>query len=1012
MRRSFAALCAAFLVVLASLGTAGQAATPPSGSISPQSPAVGWTGPVETSNATGGCLPKRPGAYCDEFFLTVDSPSAAVKVDISWASSSDHFELYIYDKDNGQVASDGFNAATDLGKINATAVVRDASAARSPYKVQVKYSVVTASSYAGKAELALGDDPQQAAFFDTTDPLEFGPASLVSAHFLGAEPQMTMERRVPGALDGVTNPDRIFVDHPLSSRAQIGQLHRSLDGGDSFRLLFDPTCAQRSRPTCNTGGGGDSDNDVNLYNGNLFFADQQGTIAQEAVASSTDHGDSFPETRQWAVSNTTTLSDRQWLTAADNGSVSVLGRKIHAYLSYARFSTGIFVQGIDSDGLPIPQEVAQIGTAVGVPGRIEVDSNPASPGHNWIYVAYRANPLVTESLPRGIHVATAPAQNYRDRSAWISTKLTNNFPEIFVWLAIDEAGNAYATWVDKDRVLYSYSAIGDRLNDPRVGGRPGAKWSTPVQVSLPSLGSTIFPTITAGDAGRVAIGYYGTDDFFGLSGEAGPETEWHGYVAVIEDATAENGSPIVHTGKVSERIVHDGPILGDADGSDRSLLDFIDIDHDQDGRVGLVFTDNYSSFGRRQDPEGSRVKPFTYFAKQTGGPSLSSTVPDVTVAVPQDRRPDASGDSTWPNTEGVVTAVDRPAGRYLPSLDVLEASVSLSGEQLEARIPLRGTLAEDVARDLISFNRATPTAQPADRLKYVLRFSTDEEIFHLSAERKSDGATTFYGGRLDANDAVQHGGTTVMASYRSDPFYPVTGTLEGNVLVLRAPAAAFGVGDGTRLFGVSAFAMAGPDQSNETLFTPMRTVDASPPFDATLRPKVEPTPDESSTGGATPTPGNSPTPENIATPENSPTPGNTPTPGLSPSPTPDPSPTPVGRCDIVGTPGNDYLPGTDGDETICGRGGDDVLVGGGGKDTLLGGKGHDRLFGDAGSDRLNGQRGSDELRGGSGKDILLGRPHADELYGEAGNDSLRGGRGQDRCRGGYGRNRLMGCEQP
>lgn len=980
MSRLFAALCAGCLVVLTSVGTVGQAATPPSGSISPQSPTVGWAGPVETSNATGtGCI-KRPGAYCDEFFLTVDSPSAAVKVSISWANSSDQFELYIYDKDGGQVASDGIDPTIDLGTTHATAVVRDASAARSPYKVQVKYTVVTASSYAGKAELVLGDDPEQAAFFDTTDPLEFGPATTVSAHFLGAEPQMTMERRVPGAPDNVTNPNRIFVDHPLSTRAQIGQLHRSLDGGESFRLLFDPACAQRSRPTCHTGGGGDSDNDVNLYNGNLFFSDQQGRVAQEAVASSTDHGDSFPATRQWAVSNTTTLSDRQWLSAADDGSVSVLGRKIHAYLAYARIATGIFVQGIDEDGLPIPQEVAQIGTSVGVTGRIEVDSNPSSPGHNWLYVAYRSNPLATGSLPKGIHVATAPAEDYRDRGAWISGKVTDGFPEIFVWLAIDSAGNAYATWVQKDRVLYSYSAIGDRLNDPRVGGRPGAKWSTPIQVSLPSLGSTIFPTITAGDAGRVAIGYYGTDDFFGLSGEAGPNTEWHGYVAMVEDATAENGSPIVHTGQVSERIVHDGPILGDA-GSDRSLLDFIDIDHDQDGRVGLVFTDNYSTFGRLKDPEGDRAKPFTYFAKQTGGPSLSNASGDVAVAIPPDRRADAGGDSVWPNTA---------AGRYLPSLDVLEAAISLRGEQLEARIPLRGTGAADITRDLTSFNEATPTAQPADRLKYVLRFSTAEEIFHLSAERKPDGVTTFYGGRLDANDAVQHAGTTVMASYRSDPFYPVTGTFEGDALVLRAPAAAFGLGEGTQLFGVSAFSMAGPDQTDETLFTPMRTVDASPPFDATLTQPTSPSPDPV---GATPSP--------------------SPVPTQSPSPTPSGEDPPAqGRCDIVGTPDNDYLPGTEEGETICGLGGDDVLVGGGGDDTLLGGEGDDRLFGQAGQDLLNGRRGSDELRGGAERDVLLGRLNDDVLFGGSGDDFLRGGRGRDGCRGGSGRNERRGCEHP
>src|SRR5919109_5390793 len=111
--------------------------------------------------------------------------------------------------------------------------------------------------------------------FDTTTKIAFAPATVVSPSFLGGEPEMSMERVTAQSQAGRLNNNRIFVDWPLSSRTQTSQVSRSLNGGDNFRMLVDlSTCPQRNRPNCQTGGGGDSKTDVNLYNGNLYFADQ------------------------------------------------------------------------------------------------------------------------------------------------------------------------------------------------------------------------------------------------------------------------------------------------------------------------------------------------------------------------------------------------------------------------------------------------------------------------------------------------------------------------------------------------------------------------------------------------------------------------------------------------------------------------------------------------------------------------------------------------------------------
>src|SRR5205085_8771538 len=173
----------------------------------------------------------------------------------------------------------------------------------------------------------------------------------------------------PGALDA----NRIFVDWPLSSRSNIGQLSRSTDAGDSFRLLFDPTCSPRSRPMCTTGGGGDTEADVNQVNGFVFFGDQE-VLAQEALASSTDHGDTFPLGRQYAASNSATGVDRQWIATIDPSIATDSGQAIHAFYAYHVPAAGQYMSAVLANGLPAPGGPVTQVQGVGQSGQIRADS--------------------------------------------------------------------------------------------------------------------------------------------------------------------------------------------------------------------------------------------------------------------------------------------------------------------------------------------------------------------------------------------------------------------------------------------------------------------------------------------------------------------------------------------------------------------------------------------------------------------------------------------------------------
>ncbi len=839
---------AAFVAVVLLAGTIGAsvASTPDSGTIDTSTTSLSWqgpdvaattAGPSDAECADGPALPDRPlAAFCDDFTLTIGVAGAywsshvgAVTIDLTGGILAEDYDLYVYDASGLEVGNSAQPAS--LESVTLPCPTSEAG----PYKVRVVYFQTVDDGNAATpgydATASFSSEPGQCTGQTIGGPaifrenaIGFGPSTVVSPSFLGAEPQVTIERRIPQTAAGAIDPDRIFVDWPLSSRSAIGQLYRSSDGGDSFRLLFDRACAVRSRPNCLTGGGGDTENDVNPVNGNLYFADQE-VLANEALATSFDHGDSF--VTQTAVANGTTGTDRQWVAVTDN-STTVGGKRIEAILTY-HVSPTAYIQGVDSTGLPIAQPVPQL-TNVAQSGQPRIDNNLDSPGHGWIYYPHAG------FSPGGTWVATARVADYDTAEGWVDNQATGADVTSFPWVAIDAAGNAYVTWDNGGQIFYSFSRITDRVNDPRVGGRPGTSWSPAVKLNLPSVGSAVLPEVTAGDAGRIAIAYVGTTEFTGIPDDAPDATRWDVYAAVLPDALS--ATPTVETGLVSHRRIHIGNVCTGGIGctvdtsADRSLLDMIDLSFDEAGRVGVIYSDNFSTFqdipGAEDDP------PFVHFAKQVSGPSVLAGVGSVNVSVPTGGRPDRTGDATWPNVAGATN---------LPALDLRAASVALENGQVVARLQLADATAAGMIRDLAAYNITNGTCLPltscqADRLQYVARFASATEVYHLSMDVSAAGVTRFFGGMLDANDklvAEISPTTTFGAAYKADAGFPVSGQIQGDTIILRAPAIAFGLQAGDRLFSAAGYALAGPSETTEiTIGRIMRTVDATPPFEVQL----------------------------------------------------------------------------------------------------------------------------------------------------------------------------------
>ncbi|MDQ3940092.1 MAG: Ig-like domain-containing protein [Actinomycetota bacterium] len=1047
----------AILIVVPLTMPSSLAATPSAGTLTPATPTVTWTGPYSGPEANKN----------DLFNLKIDVPAdywqtrgGGLDISIHWDNPANDFNLFLHrvgQHDNSLESSQEFlGTGTSEELFFPTPEPGD-------YVVRVYYLGVSTpradgSAYTGAASITAKSD----VVFDDSDPVTFAPATVVSAHFLGSEPQLSMERLLPGSDPDRVDPDRLFVDWPLTSRQQIGQIVRSTDGGDSFRLLFDPGCAARSRPTCQTGGGGDTDVAVSPFDGDLFFSDQQGILAHEALASSVDHGDTFPSTRQHTITNPAVLMDRQWLTTSYPGpdALTADGRKIEAFLTTRVLEIGMYVQGIDETGAPIPQSAPQLpsGGINGGPLRVAVSGE----AKGWLFQPYKDGDF---------KIATVHGSDYRDPLKWKLTTVSPDNPVLFPWIDIDDAGNLYAAWVAKDpsdgreyAVFYSSSPIADPRNNPATG-RPGSYWTPQARVSPPSIGSAVFPAITAGDPGRVAITYMGSQDYRGLSDYAPlPFTaRWHSYGAVITNALGENGPPVVSTGAVSHRLAHIGPICTDAREeavcTDRSLLDLMDIGHDQDGRAAVVFMDNHSTFAARPEGVTEAGFPFVHFAKQVSGPSLEDDKPTVDVTIPESTRPDPEGDATWPNTAG---------GRHLPTLDLTQASLTLEGGDLVARLSLGSTSSDLMKLDLASYNAAPTTTPPAERFQYVLRFADANDVFHLSMEPRADGSLSPFAGKLDGNDALDNGTDVFGAGYHRDAI-PVTGSVDGDTLVIRAPASALGLENGVRVFSVTGFSMAGPSEAAEKKIVHiMRTIDATAPYDMTLGADPEP---ESPVALVTVTPA-----------ETTGTPGTTrrivarvtdaarqplagvpvtwSTEGAGEIVSSEEVTDPDGRaaatvksgargtqrvtatvdgcdtasgctavaianwgptiCDVFGTSGSDVLEASRDGDVICAFSGNDTILGGDGDDVVIAGRGNDRVFGDLGRDLLRGGRGDDEVRGGvgrdrvrggSGNDLLWGGRHADFIRSDAGRDVVRGGRGRDRCVVWARRDRASSCER-
>lgn len=360
---------------------------------------------------------------------------------------------------------------------------------------------------------------------------------------------------------------------------------RSVDGGDSWEYIG--LMGQREGPHSATSTGF-SDPDLTIDAGGRIY-DTEIDLANISVFSSTDDGQSFPFAN--AISSS---ADRPWLAGLGADEVVLYVQNLVEQLLYS--NDGGLTWTRRSGSIPIH-------------GKLITD--PTNPN----------NGLIGPGNNLGDFAISAD-----DGTTWQLHEFGPHGPssEFFGTVAADRAGN-----------VYQGAAAGyNNANDTTASGSVSYMyWEKAtdtaneeiINIPIPE-GDALWPWITAGDDGRVALTWY--QNLKGAPNEfyiyAAVTNNGHGTTVTCSDGSTRFVPPQFTVVNASGRPIHRGKICLDGtncnadpdfEGGDRRLGDFFTVNYDTNGDLFIVSGDTML-----KNPIGG-PKPVgnPIFIKQSGG---------------------------------------------------------------------------------------------------------------------------------------------------------------------------------------------------------------------------------------------------------------------------------------------------------------------------------------------------------------------------------------------------------
>ncbi|HEV8361152.1 MAG TPA: sialidase family protein [Candidatus Thermoplasmatota archaeon] len=459
---------------------------------------------------------------------------------------------------------------------------------------------LTNSSPLGPEALPVGNLPRLPA-------LGFLPEVSIDPGHRGGEPSIVADLDnnyyvsapsgfVSTVFNSVIDPTLLPAQGPANRQSFIW---KSSDQGASWNLL---TITPPPLPPLRGDlviGGADTDLAVDACN-TVYFTDLW--LGNIGVSHSDDGGATWQGV---PITGIAPVLDRNWI-AADTRE----GHCGTVYLLFQTFYQQLWVLKSTDKGMTFPQQVLvmdcnptaavlmpQVEGCYGIDGNILFDASSGS----LHFIAGLADGNGVWVFHSGDEGAT-----WMGMQVPMAADVNNVFPV----LAADNAGNLYAVVSMLNNG--SYNIYLTQSTDH------GMNWSEPRAISGPEdSGTEVFPWVAAGDAGKVAVVWYGVNDTVETTDAV--TGDWFVYMAASEDAAG--ASPTWTYALVSEKPFHKGEIctlgltctlpqpLGTR--GNRNLADFFEVGIDREGRAIVTWANDYEV--------ADQFISVPFFAKQSQG---------------------------------------------------------------------------------------------------------------------------------------------------------------------------------------------------------------------------------------------------------------------------------------------------------------------------------------------------------------------------------------------------------
>jgi PKD repeat protein len=384
---------------------------------------------------------------------------------------------------------------------------------------------------------------------------------------------------------GIDGEEWLYIDSPTGLGSQLsGNLWISQDGGYTWDFK------ETGRPPINYGGSGDSYTAV-FADGTIAYTDLY--LFTVTVDTSRDGGETFYQNFQ---ASKTPLDDRQWLQIGPTVGGGPFSSSETLYLIYNQIPLGLIIQKSSNTNTGYGWTRGNLGrplsSSTGSRDYFVVDKNDGT--------LYLPN---TEGRELVCYVSDDGANTF---SRYNVIETLDDIQNIFVAVDVDSAGNVFLTWADQAHVFMAVSI--DR----------GQTWEISQVTETP--GTRVLPWITGGDAGRIGLTWYESDQEGDSDDINGMENaSWGVKAAICINALSENRTFLIstiqgyaHTGTIKTTGASDQP-------ADRDLGDFFTCDVDGLGR--LVVT-----YGADGDDGANVRQAVVMFGKQIDGPFLKENV--------------------------------------------------------------------------------------------------------------------------------------------------------------------------------------------------------------------------------------------------------------------------------------------------------------------------------------------------------------------------------------------------